>query len=1162
MEEWASFSEQQFRLDLISSAGRTSYLTNGKTGETFRYKAFTCEPITEKSDEFQVFAKLFLGYPISDQSTLSTGPVLVYGLGPLWLRAKERALSVDYRPADKLNPLTVEGKHKLSVELDQYILGMPMAYAQDKGNLRLRFLFPAGLNHFVEIVDWLVADSKGRTGVQARVRLINLDLSPLDGFVFQIPVGYGCTRADKINQQMALDVGLSLLHEGFPNQISLGITTSRPNDDIISASSSWSSHKYTASLMRYSMALPPSEESPKDSESYFVSLMQERDEQSGRLKRTKRIWWLPTSKVDDKTQALVYEFDLSTSDETNCRMSHRNLKDQLVLNFPGAPKVPDSPPDQSKKRMMLSLDQILFLLQDNTNYHVISNIEQSDSSAIDQRDGRFKSLYYEKRVNHFELTYEGAVAWSGPVSIVKQVNSYSQYLNQQSEKKSDESKSSNSSKRLKLPEDYKTKLSLFFYSNDFQNLHYKAVIELLGNHEVDLDYLQKQLDVSNCFPLDKQKSIVVKYPIENPSITKQLEEKLEQIRTQMFQNLFEKTVFFPLQVANLEASFDYFNLQLRMTLLDLPLTHTFKLQRGSRLIKDREGKTTIDRNALHVSSASSADKCAERCDHYNCFRFSFDPELAECHIELIPGKAKLVEKPSCELYSYVKRSDALYWRSSRLANEMTEVSRPQLSPRSVVEMLEQMLMNEQSADDLERVNPLNVRLHINSVAENDNQDQDQTKTELILRPMSIESDLESMNEFQKLSQYDLNESSDDQTDGGPFNRLQYALVIEDRAFNQDIGQVLHGLASYEDCAQYCENNDCRSFSYCQQNEECRVTNLHDEKYISRYSKPKAFVAKCNVYSLDYLTKFEDYGKMILPAEVRKTSDGSSAADCANICMDEQSFACQGFYFCRIPAKSLIGGLSDLTKCYLVDQHVDDHLRHKHSLQRIPSDSNPEAGNSESREDCSFFSRSYLAQFEKFYGKKIVPSSTSGEPTFVVAGSDAEHCAKRCIERSCLAFDICPSPGNPFIKQQCRFALRTKSSNQVEADPKCTTFMLSDKSEFNKGKQKFIGESKPDQEAPVDDSEANRPPPVVVDENAKNLRKEDINSDLLDKLDSRGGRELDLSSSSSESGWHSLWRFVWSLTLGISLGGLFVVAWNEAYARGWFDQMTNRFVSSR
>lgn len=1149
-----------FRLDFVASNSRITYLTNGQTGETFCYKPFVCDQIDTGSPEFKLIAELFLGYPINNGNDTASAR-LVYGLGPLWLRARQDAQSVEFISSGIVGP-DEDGRQELLGDFDQYLVELRQGNNNNNGPVQdsgsdtlssLSFFFPAGrqARHFVDSIYWFTKGTDGQHKNAAIARVIGIDLSSVSEWIFKLPIGYGCVRDGQFDKELQLNVGLVLLHQGFPSQVLFDITTSRPNDELLY---SWSSRRFSLSWLRYPLSRVDGNRN--ETENYYVTHVKERDQQTGKLVRTKRVWWAPSS----KGQALIYEIDQTSG---ACSVGHKNVKDQLILDFPGN--------QNEDKPIVLSADQISFLFSDNSGYHLIDPGESYG-------EGKFLNAYYEKRVNNFELTADGTVVWQGPVSIIKQISSYSEYFDKRLNKKQ-VSRRFRKFKYLTLFEDYRTVLTIIFYSQQFDKLYYKAVIELLGNHGVDLEYVHKQLDVSSCFSADQQNNIVIKYPIEEPNLVKQLEDRQRTIKVHLFLNLFGQTQLSPLQITNFETSFDYFNMHLRMTLLNLPLTHTFAVQKSARLVGADSSSGRVD---LVEMPASSVDKCAAHCEHYNCLRFSYHAQLRECRIELTRNDANVMGDPGSELYSYVNRSAirATIWQSASYlsANELLDGPRPRLDSRSVIEMFQQMIEQDQTdatpSNNLAKVNtnPLVLRIQVDP---DDGVESLASPNEVVMRPVSLGSDFESMNEYVKQIQIDTNDNlstTDPLTElikfGGQF-AIEYNLLLEDREFNKDIGPGLDTsnqlTTSYEDCANYCENNDCRSFSYCSQNEECRITNYHYEKFIKKYSTESRSLSGCNIYTLDYLSKFENYGVTLAPTNVSKLVDGSSPRDCANWCMNEQSFKCQGFFYCKISAQAGSSS-SDTFKCGLINKHVN-RFPNEHKSLMLHGDEIRQAVNKQ-QQVCSFYSRSYLAQFDQFHGKKIDmyrDVETSLWQMFI-SGSDAENCAKLCIERTCLAFYVCAQREGPSVRQTCQLSLNQIKRSQLVEEKRCTTFVLSDKSHFNKKKLKLISEpadndndKRPDKEASIDQTQQ-RPPDVTLDQQQEEAMSmvNDISQPVLELLSATDSQD----GSGRQMGGSNWLAKLFSLSFGLVLGVTLVVVWNEAYARGWLDKIRNRLQFGR
>lgn len=1027
MEEWASFEEHQFRLDMIYGDSRVTYLTNGETNEIFRYSAFKCDRLEMNSKDLGIIGNLFKGYSLNGLPQSARA----YGLGPLWLRATTDATS------DKLlsNKTSDNKDHKFLHYFTGYQLNFK--FSREEIPYNLRFYFKQDHQSIVDAIEWLDPTNKyAEPKVEARATVVWVDLNKLAESVFELPVGYGCQRRPNLERAPQVGDGLELLHQGGPNQAVLEVTISQPTSKLLH---NWSSHKYTVRMLRGQLKLNGSKRN-----SYYVSQIQERDLITSRMRRTKRVW-----SFEDKTnEAVVYVVDLESK---KCQVTHESVEDSVKLIFPGQ--------QNGLNPIALNIQAITNLFNSNEEYHFIKESRSSSSSRV-------KDVYFEKRLTNYQIksvNKGGGFAFDGPISIVKKLSTLTfipegkQFPGLQTYQFS-----------------FHTKVTLFLYSQDLTEILYKIVIDLIDRQEVDISFMHKQLDVSPCFSEEQQKDIVIKYPIETVQLGKKLSVIQDLVEEYYCMNLFSTTPIQPLQVTNVGFSYDNFFIYIRMTLIDLPLTHFFLMQRGVRLAKGS------DRDKILEKFAANAERCASSCELYHCLRFSFERDTSRCALQLHPNVEALQHSEFSELYMMESPWDKY----------IADGLRSHLKPRQIVELFNELITSDLAdKDDEETISswrlqddvPLTLRIESAFLPGYTVGD----PPFIILRPSSVESEMNSLHELAKVETMDRNTNGSEviihvNTDSLQL-QIEYSLLFENKQYlvnklASSPGSQQMEAFSYEDCAHACEDSNCKSFSYCQSDKSCSLTTMHKTALID---ESVVHYSGCNVFVLDYLSKFEDLGFVTEPEVVQKIIKQESLIDCANSCMEEEEFNCQGFYHAN----------EGDVKCLLVNKHIEQHASGP-TFTFIKSTD---------KQSFRFYSRSNLAQFSQYFGKTLEVPETELNKIETIEGSGAELCAQTCIEQSCLAFDICLELDDAAknLKQVCQLVKQQVRKSYLVARNRCNTFVLSDRSQFNRKNMKILQvDVRPDRTA-LDKVDKN--PEIVLNPEQKEATRGDINEQLMELL---------------------------------------------------------------
>lgn len=1006
---------------------RVTYLTNGETNEIFRYSAFKCDRLEANSKDLGIIGNLFKGYSLNGPPQSAQA----YGLGPLWLRATTDATS------DKLlSNNTADNKdHKFLHYFTGYQLNFE--FSREEIPYNLRFYFKQDHQSFVSAVEWLDPTNKyAEPKVEARATVVWVDLSGFEESVFELPVGYGCQRRPNLERAPEMGDGFELLHQGGPNQAVLELTISQPMSKLLH---NWNSHKYTVRMLRGQLKLNGSKRN-----SYYISQIQERDPITSRMRRIKRVW----SFQDKTNEAVVYMIDMENK---KCQVTHESVEDSVKLIFPGQ--------ENELNPIALNIQAILNLLNFNEDYHYIRESRSSSSSRI-------KDVYFEKRLTYYRIksvNKGGGFVFDGPISIVKKLSTLTFIP---------EGKQFPDFQTFQF--NFHTKVTLFLYSQDLTEILYKVVIDLIDRQEVDINFMHKQLDVSSCFPEEQQEDIVIKYPIETVQLVKRLSVIQDIVEEYFCLNLFSTTPIQPVQVTNVGFTYDNFFIYIKMTLIDLPLTHFFTIQRGVRLARGS------DKDKILEKFAANAERCASACELYHCLRFSFEKDTSRCALQLHLNVEALQHSEFSELYMMETPWDKY----------IADGLRSHLKPRQIVELFNELITSDLADVDSQETLaswrlrddvPLTLRIESDVLPGYTIGD----PPFIILRPSSVESEMDSMHEMARVETVGRDSNGSEviihvSTDS-PHLQIEYSLLFENKQYlvnkiaNSPGSQQMEA-SSYEDCAHACEDSNCKSFSYCHLDKSCSLTTMHKTTLIDA---SVVHYSGCNVFVLDYLSKFEDLGFVTEPEVVQKVIKQESLIDCANSCMEEEEFNCQGFYHAN----------EGDVKCLMVNKHIEQ-LASGPTFTFIKSTD---------KQSLRFYSRSNLAQFSQYFGKTLKVPETEVDKIETIEGFGAEFCAQTCIEQSCLAFDICLEldDATSKLKQVCQLVKQEVRKSYLVARNRCNTFVLSDKSQFNRKNMKILRvDGRPDQIA-LDKSDKN--PEILFNPEQKEAINGDINEQLLELI---------------------------------------------------------------
>lgn len=861
-------------MDIVSGELRTTFLTYGKTGETFLYRPYTCKQIDADHKYLELMKQLFLGYPIGTPGNSQ----LVYGVGPLWLQANSIKSNVTKSEAG-------DGNRAQSYlrDLRQYKIDLTGK------SFQLRFYFLPRLYQFVDTIEWAEVQS-GEQIVRANAKVTFTGMSPDEDHVFKLPAGYGCRRKDESDKPL-ISTGLVVLHDGIPNQANFVITASTPVDD---KGHDWISHRYSVDVLKGASALGTKGHPRKP---LFVTLTQEKDAETSKIKRTKKVWWAP----GEMSSYNIYNIDENSD---HCTIESSNSIPHIDLHFLQGDNL--SPSDE------ITLELLSRWLSDTSSFHLLD-------PGTNQR-GWYKDLILERRYDNISLI-DGAEAVS--ISVVKRLSAYSQYLQPEEE---EEEKNPN------LIDDYQSSMTIFFYTPLFDKLLKKVVIALNSDHDIDYDYLIDMVDVRPCFDSKSQKTLIIDYPVESLEVFEVLQENKKMVKFQLHLDVLSYQVpILPIQLSEIETDLNLFSMRVKLSMIDVPLTQTYEHKVGFGLQTQQEYSSKF----LNIS-APNADKCASHCAYYDCYIFAYNTQRRICSLGLDEKTMGMIKLASSDdtVFRFVK--DSRFQFKKELPHH--------LSPDVIRELIN-AIISGYDRNQVTGSEPLILKFHktVNAVLPNT---ASSDRWHFVI-PQNVRTAVD-------LSEGDSDESieSGQESEGKKLEGtigMSYCVLYEGREFTDSTDSIT-GL-TYEECLESSRDLDHRSFSYCSRSGRCRTTKLHQQNMILEDSRPEV---QCDIYTLEYLSMFEKYDDVAAPAKFRHEVKGVKPRDCANLCFEGESFLCQGFYYCS--------GLPDdaRDRCFMTDAHIEDPA-FVH---------NPAVHLSEHEYDCDFYSRSYLSQYDIYYGKAI------------------------------------------------------------------------------------------------------------------------------------------------------------------------------------------------
>jgi len=1111
-EETSLGSFKQFRIDIseiVESAGPAdgprllpksfSVLSDGRESKQYFIKPFTCKPFSMDDQKHGLDAHLpreFLDKFPPPQA--KDYPFLLLGVGSIWEWALQK-LEANPKEASLVRPHDEQGfGHDVAYvsvkpgegeagELFAYEIRLFHYYTEDladRGSLLLRPEILCAV-HLVDPNDGQVLLEVRIIQIETSVRAERWLSSQED--LFSLPVGFGCTANEEsmaVGEKTRTPKICDLFSaDGSQHFCRLEVAVLLPK------ASEQNSTKIEQNINKWrvqlsSLDLMGSQLLDRHFKAYELHTHSPGGTKSEpKLSKIKTVWQIDDQKPARPQGETFFQLDTSVFRPSEllgaCSKfgqasfsSTPSFKFGPLLVPSGGPAKGEAKPPKQIDLAGLVLDEKMFnlLFYDSEQFY---QVRQSPFAIWFKR----RELVQERRLETLHLfgpASSGEPVWWGPASIVRQF-----YI------RNGESDESNYLASLNQVEIH---TMIFLFSPDQTQLLAKIHLRLMPELPIDAAYAHRQLNVGPCLEqlmgawgphaseqssaesleysrLDKVDSlqIALEYPIAidqiktgGSEISKldremfqyEIDELLQngahvrdEIYGQFLRNLDQLVngdrglglTLNALQVSDVQVETSTDLISIAATVHKWPQLFNFDKNYGhpTRLsLTDEVRKDAI--TELKVN----AEKCAESCDHLRCLAFEYCSDNGELKCSMVLSRKSRPDSIALKtLESNLSNTCDLYTRKFKNANGLD--FRQNISPLQLLNQLKQAVRGQSEAS--EGIGALQLELNI-----------DENST-IVLKPLSL-----NLNGKQLLGLSGGLVSENTQDQILDFMEPEYDLIFRDRKFKSQVklseefplNEVNH-VDNVKECEQLCNIHDCRSFSYCQDENTCMLSQLHETKNIEEQSIEKPF---CEILARDYLSKFHRLATRSLSkgqleewtsslgqddsnledSKNPKMLELGSDRDCAISCMSATDFTCRSFLFCP--------NLKDKQQqdCFLLESRLGD-------FQQADSGET----NLEQSESCHYYRRSYLAEFSKHHGMRLEHSK------FIQAspldGYDIEECATKCVEmdesgddgRLCESFQICLDR-DASMKPSATCAIMTasgaKGNTSLVQDDKCTAFV--------------------------------------------------------------------------------------------------------------------------
>ena len=471
------------------------------------------------------------------------------------------------------------------------------------------------------------------------------------------------------------------------------------------------------------------------------------------------------------------------------------------------------------------------------------------------------------------------------------------------------------------------------------------------------------------------------------------------------------------RLPRIEISFDDDSVKFRVLVLDqAPLEYRYEPVDGKSL------KTSQDnQNQDALDFAPDLEHCAKLCRLHHCTIMSYCPDTHHCATTSRPltsdsSKTQLKED-KCTSYLLPARGaswSSLHHLLSQLHHlEYATMTMPKLpdelggSQDSSGLSTEEFMaaadeFKKQMEEYLRQHSAQSVELVLEQVIDGHIVFMLPTKFELENDPLS-DFDLNEISDPIEEADDDELEPEDDKvpafhvglpmtkyklTYGGRTDRTSTSQAGENGQEEAKINmRYLTGI-THDQCALACKDARCGTFSYCPSRSECTLSTA-----FSIGQARKALLLEqdidCYIMERDFLNNYSKFPHVVVPQFSKaQLEDVGSASECAIRCANQSDFDCLSFEYCPKEASSLFN--SD--RCYL------QTVRHP-GMMRL-------AVGSESA--CDHYSRSYLADFNRFEYHAISAKHMDKFITNTLHGHSVFSCAEKCVTElmDCSGFQVC------------------------------------------------------------------------------------------------------------------------------------------------------------
>lgn len=872
MKEWVSLSTGQTRVDIMQSDERVTYLINGITGERFMYKEYTC---TLLKNDFvpQSFLK---NYKIEDNEIFKKDPN-IFGIGATWMMAK-KSRDQTFLKARNAPSLT---RPEL-FNYDMYRLPLNYNPNANKGSdaIDANDIDPGyGLNLFFEpgdfekpdserelqIIDWVKKSFDDEPLVRVKIFFFEEQIESHHTELFDLPEGYGCERSPEFSHPLETKFSFKPIDLETPQQMTVDVALMLPYE---SDQTLWHTQTATVKIITGKM---------DGMYRYMIVESQQKqlNVQPPEIKRMKNIYDL-----SNEYHNILYSIDEGTGE---CKIEKVNDEFGTVIEFTNKISTPTATKLSAPVDVKINIENLNVLFADNDGFHLIK--------TLDNGVGDLQMLIHERFVEKFE-----AGSLRGSASIVRKTVVSSPSLVSRSNRPIQQ-----------------TILTVYVYENakptsggvntkqeTRKRLKAKISLRLYGHADITKQYLHKQLDISDCIDEQKKEYALMKYPLGNPDEARQLANSIDSVYFQFIKTMSLVIGMEPTQLCKIDITFDNYNMFVHMLLVDGPPKHMrYKKTKGKAFNKDSTSGLMIE------EIQSSTENCAQSCEFYSCRSFSHCKN-SRCTLYIRDTNAdetvsdSILTDANCSVYE-----------------DDLQVVDHDVSPHKIIARIKDWLKLTEDVEENEDQNQLEADT-IKSVSVQGGSSKVKTMAHYLtlhiklfgirlahLTPISIESDLideddlfrdRKFNSAKQLSLQDGQKEVRNQL-ADKLVQAQYTIEKEGSKFevpSKDFTYSIMDHLSYQDCATYCQDTDCKSFSYCETEMECVVTKLHKARIIKSHSVKNAH---CSIFLRDYLSKFERFPDTPKPDKDAKFVKVKNARECASICMESSDRDCLSFDYC-------------------------------------------------------------------------------------------------------------------------------------------------------------------------------------------------------------------------------------------------------------------------